>query len=64
MDRWPSNKVSNCFSSPIPNDNDYEIDIIAERTLRELVALDVVIQILCIQYPDLDVQCEIKSNLI
>jgi len=32
--------------------------------LRELVAPNVSIQILCIQYPNLDVQCELKSDLI
>jgi len=36
----------------------------AERTLRELVAPNMAIQTLCIEYPDLDVECELKSALI
>lgn len=35
-----------------------------ERTLREFVAPDMNIQTLCIQYPNLDVQCEFKSGLV
>jgi len=35
-----------------------------DRTLRELVAPYINIQILCIQYPNLDVQCKIKFGLI
>jgi len=31
---------------------------------RELVAPDVTIETFCIQYPDLDVQCELKYGLI
>jgi len=36
----------------------------AERTLRKLDALDMNIQTLCIEYPDLDVQCELKYGSI
>jgi len=36
----------------------------AKRKLRELIALEVSIQTLCIQYPDSNVQCELKFGLI
>ena len=35
-----------------------------DRTLKELAAPDVAYQPLCIQYPDLDVDFELKSGLI
>jgi len=56
--------VFNFSSSPTSFYFDSKIDFMSERTLRELVALDVNIQTLCVQYPKLDVQCKLKSGLI
>jgi len=36
----------------------------AQRILRKVIAPDVTIQILCIQYSNIDVPCELKSGLI
>ena len=35
-----------------------------DRTLKELIALDVAYQPLCIDYPELDAPCELKFGLI
>jgi len=54
-------KSSSSLSTVVVNPN---FEIMDERTLRELVAPDVSIQTMCIQYPNLDVQCELKYGLI
>ena len=48
-------KVFYCFLSSISLDFNANTNNMAKRTLREIVAPNVVIQTLCIQYPDLDV---------
>ena len=64
VNRWSRNIAFNCSSSPTSFYLDSEIDIKVERNLRELGAPDVATQTLYIQYPDLDVECELKSSLI
>jgi len=54
-------KYSSSSSTAIVNPN---FEIMDQRTLRELAAPDVSIQIMCIQYPDMDVKCELKYGLI
>jgi len=56
-----SSDIESSSSSSTVNPNSKTMD---ERTFKELVVPDVSIQIICIQYPNVDVQCELKSGLI
>ncbi|KAK7356313.1 hypothetical protein VNO80_15582 [Phaseolus coccineus] len=60
--RYPaSTSPSDSSSTAALNPN---FQIMDKRTLRELAALDISIQIMSIQYSDVDVQCEHKFGLI
>ncbi|KAL0445352.1 UNVERIFIED_CONTAM: hypothetical protein Slati_2257900 [Sesamum latifolium] len=51
----------------VPTSNDSEEEVMAqnpERTINEMTSLDLNQQSLCIEYPDLDVDFELKSGLI
>jgi len=52
-------KSSSSLSTINPNSKTMD-----KRTLRELAPPEVSIQTICIQYHDVDVQCELKSGLI
>jgi len=59
-----SNKIVEHYAQIISSNFDFDPYVIAKRTLRELVAPDMAIQTLYIEYPNLNVECELKSSLI